>query len=44
MINYAFILEVCLLNFQNVHFIYWDPLTVGCWQNYDLYMQQWKTN
>lgn len=36
LINWAFILEACLLNFQNVHFIYWDPLTAGCWQNYDL--------
>lgn len=35
-INYSFILEACLLNFQNVYFIYLDPLTGGCWQTYDL--------
>lgn len=35
-INQSFILEACLLNFQNVYFIYLDPLTVGCWQTYDL--------
>lgn len=29
LINWAFILEACLLNFQNVHFICWDPLTAG---------------
>lgn len=35
-INQSFILEACLLNFQNVYFIYLDPLTAGCWQTYDL--------